>query len=139
MATDPSVLVPVVSQPSLPMAVTGKGRRTIDCSAEDLATVAGRCAAGDLAVIGLRFKGDRLATAGRFEFLRERLGDAFIGVELNDEDGNPDSRLSPHSVLTEHLIDEPDQPTHDALELVLDHFRSKLLGPVDQEKVTDVT
>ena len=139
MATDPSVLVPVLSQPSLPMAVTGKARRTIDCSPEDLDTVAGRCAAGDLDVIGLRFKGDRLATADRFEFLRERLGDAFVGVDLDDEDGNPDGPLSPHSVLTEHLIDEPGQPTHDALELVLDHFRRRLLRPVDQEKATDVT
>ena len=34
-----------------------------------------------------------------------------------------------HSVLTEHLIDEPGQPTRDALEQVLDLFRSRLLEP----------
>ena len=32
-----------------------------------------------------------------------------------------------HSVLTEHLIDEPGQPTRDALEQVLDLFRTRLL------------
>ena len=35
--------------------------------------------------------------------------------------------MSPHSVLTEHLIDEPGQPTRDALDQVLDLFRTRLL------------
>ena len=67
--------------------------------------------------------------AERFELLRERLGDAFVGVELDESAANPDAALSPHSVLTEHLIDEPGEPTHDALQLVLDHFRRRLLEP----------
>jgi dienelactone hydrolase len=137
MATDPRVLVPVLSQPSMPFGVTKSRRRTIDCSPADLATVTARCAAGDLEVIGLRFTGDRMAPGERFAFLREQLGDAFIAVELADEDANRDFPAKPHAVLTEHLIDEPGQPTRDALELVLDHFRRKLLG--DQEKVTPVT
>jgi hypothetical protein len=36
--------------------------------------------------------------------------------------------LKPHSVLTEHLIDEPGQPTRAALDLVLDLFSERLLG-----------
>jgi hypothetical protein len=39
---------------------------------------------------------------------------------------NPDGVLSPHSVLTENLIDEPGQPTHAALHWVLDFLRTRL-------------
>jgi dienelactone hydrolase len=139
MASDPNVLVPVLSQPSLPFGFTKSRRRTIDCSPAELDAVTARCAAGELEVIGLRFTSDRLVPAERFAFLRERLGDAFIAVELADEDANPDFP-SPHSVLTEHLIDEPGQRTRDALDLVLDHFRRKLLlDDEPQEKLTDVT
>ncbi len=35
--------------------------------------------------------------------------------------------MPPHSVLTEHLIDEPGQPTRAALDQVLDLFRNRLL------------
>jgi hypothetical protein len=35
---------------------------------------------------------------------------------------------SPHSVLTEHLVDEPGSPTRQAADQVLDLFRTKLLA-----------
>ena len=80
-------------------------------------------------MIGLRFRSDRLVPAERFEFLRRELGDAFVAVELEDADDNPDAVMTPHSVLTEHLIDEPGTATRDALELVLNLFRTRLLTP----------
>jgi hypothetical protein len=80
--------------------------------------------------MGLRFKGDSFVPAERFEFLRQQLGDAFIAVELDDDSANPAAAMkNPHSVLTEHLIDEPGQPTRAALDGVLELFRSKLLVP----------
>ena len=85
-----------------------------------------RCDAG-LQVLGLRFKGDRLVPGERFDFLRRELGDAFLAIELDDADANPDTPLPPHSVVTEHLIDEPGSPTREALDEVLDLFRSRLL------------
>jgi hypothetical protein len=78
-------------------------------------------------VMGLRFRGDRRSPAERFDFLREQLGDAFIAIELEDADANADAVLSPHSVLTEHLIDQPGQPTQAALHQVLDFLRSRLV------------
>jgi hypothetical protein len=39
--------------------------------------------------------------------------------------------MPPHSPLTEHLIDEPGQPTRAALDEVLDLFRRKLLVDAD--------
>ncbi|MBC2907541.1 dienelactone hydrolase family protein [Streptomyces cupreus] len=130
MATDERLLAPVLCQPSLPLAVTARKRRSLDISPSDLRTVQQRCEAG-LTVLGLRFRGDRVAPAERFALLREKLGAAFIGIELDDEAAHPDGLLPPHSVLTEHLIDEPGQPTRQALDQVLDHFRTRLLSLPD--------
>jgi dienelactone hydrolase len=127
MAVDDRMLAPVLSQPSLPTTLTKKGKASIDCSPEDLEVVKHRCAAEGLQVLGLRFKSDRFVPEERFQFLREQLGDAFVAVELEDEDANPEGAMSPHSVLTEHLIDEPGQPTRVALDQVLDLFRTRLL------------
>jgi hypothetical protein len=131
MAADDRLLAPVLSQPSLPLVVPGRSANadTIDISDADLAKVKDRCATGGLQVLGLRFTSDRLVPAGRFEFLRRELGDAFVAVELSDDAANPEASTSPHSVLTEHLIDEPGQPTRDALDRVLDLFRTKLVDP----------
>jgi dienelactone hydrolase len=129
MATEPQLLAPVLSQPSMPMAITGKQKASIDISPEDLAVVKQRCAAEGLEVLGLRFRSDRFVPEERFGFLRDELGDAFVAVELDDEDANPDAIMKPHSVLTEHLVDEPGSPTRAALDQVLDLFRRKLLAP----------
>ena len=126
MATDPSVVAPVLSQPSLPFGATKPQRHAIDCSKRDLATVKRRCETEGLSVLGLRFQGDRFSPPDRFRFLREQLGDAFVAIELEDTSANPDAPMKPHSVVTEHLIDEPGQPTRDALDQVLELFRRKL-------------
>ncbi len=128
MAADDRLVAPVLSQPSMPIAL-GKARRAaLDISASDLAKVKARAERGDLEVLGLRFCGDRMAPGDRFRTLERELGDAFIGVEIEDQYANKASELPPHSVLTEHLIDEPGQPTRIALDQVLDLFRRKLLG-----------
>jgi hypothetical protein len=97
----------------------------VDVSSSDLARIKQRCADG-LSVMGLRFCGDRRSPTERFNFLRDQLGDAFIAIELDDADANPDADLSPHSVLTEHLIDQAGQPTQAALHQVLDFLRARL-------------
>jgi dienelactone hydrolase len=127
MATDDRLLAPVLAQPSLPLAVTRAHANSIDITPRELATVKARCARGELSVTALRFKGDRFVPKARFDFLRRELGDAFVAVELDDAAAGP-SPMPPHSPLTEHLIDEPGQPTHDALEAVLDLFRARLLS-----------
>lgn len=127
MATDERMLAPVLSQPSMPLGLTAKAKRSIDIAPDELDVVKDRCAVGGLEVLGLRFRGDRLVPAERFEFLAKQLGDAFVAIEIDDDDANPDAAMTPHSVLTEHLIDEPGQPTRIALDRVLDLFRAKLL------------
>lgn len=127
MATDGAVVAPVLSQPSMPVSITADRRRNIDISAGDLAAVKQRCAGEGLEVLGLRFKSDSHVPAERFDFLRQHLGDAFVAVELEDADANPEAAMAPHSVLTEHLIDEPGSATRAALDQVLELFRSRLL------------
>ena len=129
MATDDRLLAPVLSQPSMPMALTKRNKGSIDISDADLAIVKHRCAAEGLEVLGLRFTSDKFVPGERFEFLKRELGDAFVAVELGPETAKPGQAMPPHSVLTEHLIDEPGQPTRQALDQVLDLFRSRLLTP----------
>lgn len=127
MMVDDEVVAPVLSQPSLPFPV-GKGRKSdLGISADDLARVKARVDEG-VCVLGLRFTGDPAVPADRFARLREELGDGFVGVEIDSSKGNPHGiPTTAHSVLTEHLVDEPGHPTHDALNQVLDLFRERLL------------
>ena len=80
MAVDDSVIAPVLSQPSLPFAVTKPRRSDIQISPSEWSTLQAR---EDLCVIGLRFTGDRAVPSERFGLLREKLGDRFIAVELD--------------------------------------------------------
>jgi dienelactone hydrolase len=131
MATHPSLLAPVLSQPSLPFVPPWKkdNAHNIDISPAELDVVKGRCAAEGLTVLGLRFKGDSFVPATRFDFLREQLGDAFVAVELEDSAANPQAAMkNPHSVVTEHLVDEEGTPTRAALDEVLALFKRRLLS-----------
>jgi dienelactone hydrolase len=130
MLPEPAVKAPVLSQPSLPLGFTKKAQRALYISEEDLGQVKARMdAEPDLCLLGLRFTGDRFVPQARFDHLREALGDRFVAVEIDSSKGNPYGHpANAHSVLTEHLVDEPGQPTRDALEQVLDLFRTRLLA-----------
>jgi len=126
MMIDDTTVAPVLSQPSLPIAVAKSRRPAIGLSPADLAAVKVRAAAG-CDVLGLRFTGDKFVPKERFETLRRELGDRFIGVEIDSSEGNPHGiPKNAHSVLTEHLVDEPGHPTHDALHQVLTFFSDRL-------------
>lgn len=122
------VLAPVLSQPSLPFPLGGERKADLGLSDADLAAAKEACAARNLTVLGLRFTGDRFVPPERFATLRRELGDNFVGVEIDSSPGNPHGNPKiAHSVLTEHLVDEPGHPTRDALDQVLDLFRTRLL------------
>ena len=127
MMMDDRMLAPVLSQPSLPIGLSGKAKRGLQLSPADLARVKERAADG-VCVLGLRFSKDRLVAGERFARLREELGEQFIGVEIDSSKGNPwGIPGTAHSVLTEHLVDEPGHPTRQALDQVLDFFRERLV------------
>jgi dienelactone hydrolase len=128
MMVDDVVVAPVLSQPSLPFPVNRAHRQALGISDTDVDRVVERVAAG-VCVLGVRFTGDKTSPPERFAALRELLGDGFVGVELDSSPGNPyGHRKGAHSVLTEDLDDRPGTPTRQALDQVLDLFRSRLLG-----------
>jgi dienelactone hydrolase len=130
MAIDDSVIAPVLSQPSLPFPVSKSRRSDIQLSNDDWARIQKRASEEDLCVIGLRFTGDKAVPPERFRAIKEKLGDNFIAVELDSSPGNPHGHpRAAHSVLTEHLDDRPGTPTRDALDQVLEFFRSRLVSP----------
>jgi dienelactone hydrolase len=126
MSVEPSVIAPVVSQPSLPLPTNPDHRRALGLSDADLAVVQRRAGEG-LCVMGLRFSGDKKSPTERFARLRETLGDSFMSVEIDSSPGNPwGYKSSAHSVLTEDYSDELTSPTRRALDGVLDFLASRL-------------
>jgi dienelactone hydrolase len=129
MMADAELIAPVLSQPSLPIGLSTRAKESVQLSDADLARVKERVADG-VCVLGLRFTGDFAVPAERFERLRRELGDGFVGVEIDSSKGNPwGIPARAHSVLTEHLVDEPGHPTREALDQVLELFRSRLVEP----------
>ena len=112
MTVDDRMIAPVLSQPSLPIAV-GRRKANLHLSPDDLAMVADRAAAG-CQVLGLRFAQDPLV-GDRFHTLRAVLGDAFIAVEL------PSSSRRDHSVLTEH---RDDASVHRVIDFLVEKLQS---------------
>lgn len=123
MMTDPSVVAPVLSQPSLPIAgKRPKPSGQIGLSPAEIACVKGRLADEDLSVIGLRFKSDTLVPDARFDTYRREFGDRFEAIELEDADAKT-AFIPPHSVLTLHLKEEG--PTKAAEQRVIQFFRER--------------
>jgi dienelactone hydrolase len=126
MMVDPVVVAPVLSQPSLPLPLGKKRQAALGISDADLRIVKDRVADG-CEVLGLRFTNDPVVRAARFETLRRELGDGFIGVEIDSSPSNPHGiKKGAHSVVTNDLVDEEGHPTRDALDQVLEHFRTRL-------------
>jgi dienelactone hydrolase len=129
MMADDTVLAPVLSQPSLPLALSAAGRSDLGIDDATLNRVKERCAAENLCVLGLRFTNDRLSPSERFARLRDELGDHFVGLEIDSGPANTNGIGGrAHSVLTEDLVDKPGHPSYVALQQVLDLFTSRLHG-----------
>jgi len=129
MMLEPSVLAPVLCQPSLPLNDPGG----IEIAPEDVATVRQRLEEEDLTVLAYRFDGDTFCRARRFAAYATALGDRFIGRVLPDSAASTDVPpffarhvTCPHSVVTVHLIDAAGQPTIAARNEILSFFARRL-------------
>lgn len=126
-ATEGAVLAPVLSQPSLPLALNGARKRDPGLSDAELAAVRQRAANDGLCVLGLRFSGDPMSPRERFTTLRDRLGAAFTVIELDSTPGNPHGfGRTAHSVLTLELRETPGHPTYEARRQVVDFLTAQL-------------
>jgi dienelactone hydrolase len=123
MMTEPAVVAPVLSQPSLPLN-NGQG---LDCSASELACAKRRFKDEDLSLLALRFTSDKLVPHARIARLKAEFGDRVEVVELDDEDAAPGVPMSPHSVLTLHLHRSvPDSGSMKARDKVIAFFRERV-------------
>lgn len=122
MMTEPSVVAPVLAQPSLPLL----DKDGLDCSAAEIACARQRFNDEDLSMIALRFKSDTHVRDGRFKALKAAFGERVDLVELEDADAAPYAAMAPHSVLTLHLDrDHPEGATMKARDKVIAFFKDR--------------
>ncbi len=131
MMTEPAVVAPVLSQPSLPLPMgpfSARRRAGIGASADEIACAKSRMEKEDLTLLGLRFFGDPFVPDERFATYRRYFGERFEAIELDPKDAKPGGGMAAHSVLTIHLDDDdPEGPTKAAERRVLAFFRERLL------------
>ncbi|MDI2127546.1 dienelactone hydrolase family protein [Yinghuangia seranimata] len=130
MTLEPSVIAPVLGQPSLPL----DDPAALELSSEDAAAIRERFERDGLTALGLRFDNDKWCTGQRFAAYTQLLGDRFDARVLPGECANPepppffrDMVRTPHSVVTAHLVDEEGHPTVRARDEVLAFLRARLL------------
>lgn len=127
MMTDPSVVAPVLSQPSLPLGVTAAQRGDPGLSEDELMVVERRAKEDGLCALGLRFSADRMSPSERFQTLRNRLGDAFEVIEIDSGPGNSGGfGKMAHSVLTLEVRDVEGQQAYQARERVVQFLKERL-------------
>ena len=129
MMLEPSMLAPVLAQPSLPL----KEPAGLEIAPDEIRAVRERLDRQNLTVLAYRFKGDKICRAERFAAYAAALGDRFIPRELPDSAANADVSPFfakhvpyPHSVVTQHLIDAAGQPTLAARDEILAFFATRL-------------
>lgn len=127
MMTEPAVVAPVMSQPSLPIPGRSKARAAaLGVSPGEIACARQRLDAEDLRLMALRFRGDPFVPDARFDTLKREFGERLDAVEIDPADARPDPRMAPHSVLTLHLRDDdPDGPTKRCEAQVIAFFRER--------------
>lgn len=126
MMLEPSVLAPVMSQPSLPLDDPAGTFLT----PPELEAVGERLRQDDLTVKAYRFEGDSFCRAERFQAFESALGDRFDARVLPDDAAGAIGWVGvPHSVVTTSLIDEAGQPTAQARDEILNFFATRLGTP----------
>jgi dienelactone hydrolase len=126
-AVDDSVLAPVMSQPSVPLPLTGRHKRDPGMSEAELKVIEQRAANEGLCVMGLRFSEDAASPRERFTTLKNRLGDAFEVIEISSKKGNAHGfgRMA-HSVLTDQVREVDGHPAYEARKRVVEFLTSRL-------------
>ena len=124
MMTEPSVVAPVLSQPSLPMPLGAKTKASLGVSPEEISCARNRFEKENLSMIGLRFFGDTSVPDERFATFRREFGDKFEAIEIDPKDSAP-GPIGAHSVLTVNLQDRTGTPTKRAEERVIEFFRER--------------
>lgn len=127
LMADDSVLAPVLSQPSLPFGITPAQRRDLGVSPEILETAIRRSQDENIPVLAMRFTGDRMCPPERFDEMARVFGDRFRRIDIDSGWGNAAGNPPwAHSVLTVHYRDDPEHPTRQAYDTMVQFFRERL-------------
>ncbi len=97
------------------------------------------CGGKGVGAIGMCFTGnfgDKFCKAERLAAHEAALGDRFVGRVLKDDTAPPDTPVSPHSVVTLHLIDEAGAPTRQAVDEILAFYALRLRANPATERET---
>ncbi|WP_436775241.1 dienelactone hydrolase family protein [Yinghuangia sp. YIM S09857] len=129
MTLEPAVVAPVLGQPSLPF----DDPAALELSPEDADAIRQRFEQDGITALGYRFDNDKWCTGQRFAAYAQLLGDRFDGRVLPGECANPsppsffaETGVTPHSVVTAHLVDEEGHPTVRARDEILAFLRARL-------------
>jgi dienelactone hydrolase len=122
MMTEPSVIAPVLSQPSLP--IRGAKSGSLDVTPAEIACARRRFEAEDLSLLALRYRSDKLVPDERFRRYEREFPGRVETIELDAAAARPDTGMAPHSVLTVHLPDAG--PGKDAETRVIGFLRQRL-------------
>lgn len=125
---EPRVLVPVMSQPALPLPlIFGREEKQAALGVPDQDVLAAQQKATTCPILGYRFVTDTKCPAERFQTLRSKFGANFLGTEIPTGPNNPGNIPNgAHSVLTEYFVNEPNHPTRKALDQILAQFKARL-------------
>jgi dienelactone hydrolase len=125
LALDPWVAAPITSQPALPAPLPFRDLEGgLQMTQQEKAALAAR----DVDVMALRFAGDTLCRAARFDTIRELVGETrFKEHVIEDVHRAPTGHLKhPHSVLTSDLVDDDDGVTKQKLLEVITFLKERI-------------
>jgi dienelactone hydrolase len=134
LAVEDVVQAPVLSQPSLPFAITAAQKKDVHASAEEIAAVQQRCASENLEIMALRFTHDFMVPDERIETLKSCFPDNLRLHEIDSSLGNPNGvPLWAHSVVAHDFVDREGHPTREVWDQVVAFYREKLTEPANQK------
>jgi dienelactone hydrolase len=127
MMTEPSVVAPVLSQPSLPLPAGSPTRSAgLGLSPAEIDCARRRMSHEGLTVMALRFIDDSFVPDARFDTLKREFGERLEAVEIAAADARQGTGRPAHSVLTVHLRDDdPRGPTKQAEQKVIAFFKAR--------------
>lgn len=122
MMVEPSLMAPVLSQPSLPAGKNKTSKYDIACSPEDL-QIAKERAANGITIQAYRFDADKIAPAQKMETYQKEFGTA---LEYHCLKSDQQGKKGCHAVFTLDYFDTKGHPTREAFESLVRFFTLKL-------------
>ncbi len=123
MMVEPSLMAPVLSQPSLPAGFSEASKQDFACSAEDL-EIAKERAANGTTIKAFRFDADKISPQQRMESYQKEFGSA---LEYHCLKSDRQGEKGCHAVFTLDYFDDEGHPTREAYKILVGFFKEKLM------------